>query len=87
MGDWEMGEYAICPKTKSYTPPPPLIKRKLILTPSHIMIIIRLIPPPPPPPPTKKSPPIDSLIPSCLLVVGFLTPVQTSLQMKFFEES
>ena len=66
-----MGE--ICPKTKSY---PLLIEQKLILTPSHIMMILRL----PPPPPEKKSPPIDSLVPS-LLVVGFLPPVQTSLQM------
>ena len=64
----------ICPKTKSY---PPFIKQKLILTPSHIMIILRL---PPPPSPWKKSPPIDSLVPS-LLVVGFLPPVQISLQM------
>ena len=67
-----MGE--ICPQTKSY---PPLIKQKSISTLSHIMIILRLTPPPPPP--LKKSPPIDSLIPS--LLVGFLPPVQTSLQM------
>ena len=32
-----------------------------------------------PPPPWKRSPPIDSLIPS--LLVGFLPPIQTSLQM------
>ena len=62
-----MGE--ICPQTnKSY---PPLIKQKSISTLPHIMIILRLTPPP--------APPIDSLIPS--LLVGFLPPVQTSLQM------
>ena len=68
-GDWEMCE--IRPKTKSYSP---LIKQKLISTPPpHIMIILSLILP------LKKSPSIDSLIPS--LLVGFLPPVQTSLQM------
>ena len=64
-----MGE--VCPKTKSYS-------QKLISTLCHIMIILRLTPPPPTPP-LKKSPFIDSLIPS--LLVGFLPPVQTSLQM------
>ena len=63
-----MGE--ICPQTKSY---PPLIKQKSISTLPHIMIILRLTPP------LKKSPPIDTLMPS--LLVGFLPPVQTSLQM------
>ena len=63
-----MGE--ICPQTKSY---PPLIKQKSISTFPHIMIILRLTPP------LKKSPPIDTLMPS--LLVGFLPPVQTSLQM------
>ena len=63
----------IRPKTKSY---PPLIKQKLISTPPppHIMIILRLTPTL-----KKKSPPIDSLIPS--LLIGFLSPLQTSLQM------
>ena len=70
---WEMGE--ICRKTKSYSP---LIKEKLISTPYHIMIILRLHPPSPPSL-EKKSPPIDSLVPS--LLVGFLPPVQISLQM------
>ena len=37
------------------------------------------------PPAWKKSPPIDSLIPS--LIVGFLPPVQTSLEMSFEESS
>ena len=66
---------------------PPLIKEKLISPPTpHIMIILRLTPHL-----EKKSPPIDSLIPS--LLVGFLPPVQTSLQMtlrrmsKSFKES
>ena len=68
----QMGE--ICLKTKSY---PSLIKQKLLSTPPHIMMILRLTPPPPSP--WKKSPPIDSLIPS--LLVGFLPPVQKSLQM------
>ena len=54
---------------------PPLIKQKLISSPPHIMTILGISPPPP----LKKSPPIDSLIPS--LLVGFLPPVQTSLQM------
>ena len=68
--------FEICPKTKSYSPS--LIKQKLISTPPpHIMIILRLSPPPRPL--EKKSPPIDSLMPS--LLVGFLPPVQTSLQM------
>ena len=68
VGKWV--KYA--PKLSHTTP---LIKQKLISTPPHIMIILRL----PPHPPLKKSPPIDSLIPS--LLVGFLPPVQTSLQM------
>ena len=46
------------------------------------MIILRL---PLPPSPWKKSPPIDPLIPS--LLVGFLSPVQTSLQMTLVKES
>ena len=61
---------------------PPLIKQKLISTPPHIMIILRLLPPPSPTPhplPWKKFPPIESLIPT--LLVGFLPPVQKSLQM------
>ena len=65
-----MGE--ICPKTKSY---PPLIEQKLILTFSHIMMILRSTPPPLP-----LMPPIDALVLS-LLVVGFLPPIQISLQM------
>ena len=66
--------FEICPKTKSYSPS--LIKQKLISTPPSHNDNIKAIPPRPL---EKKSPPIDSLMPS--LLVGFLPPVQTSLQM------
>ena len=55
---------------------PPLIKQKSISTPPSHNDNIEANPPPPP---LKKSPPIDTLMPS--LLVGFLPPVQTSLQM------
>ena len=75
-------EGGMCRKWVKYAPklshtPPPLIKQKLISIPPHIMMILRLTPPPLPP--WKRSLPIDSLIPS--LLVGFLPPIQTSLQM------
>ena len=67
-----MGE--TCPKTKSY---PSLIKQKLISTPPHIVIILRLTPPPLP---LEKS--FLPLIPSYpVILVGFLPPGKTSLQM------
>ena len=60
---------------------PPLIKQKLISTPPLQNDNIKANPPPP----LKKSPPIDSLIPS--LLIGFLPPVQTSLQMTLRHKS
>ena len=71
-GGWEMGE--ICPKTKSY---PPLIKQKLISTLPHKTIILRLTPPH-----LALENSLLPLIPSYpVILVGFLPPVQASLQM------
>ena len=67
-----MGE--ICPKTKSY---PPLIKQKLISTLPHKTIILRLTPPP-----LALENSLLPVIPSYpVILVGFLPPVQASLQM------
>ena len=71
-GGWEMGE--ICPKTKSY---PPLIKQKLISTLPHKTIILRLAPSP-----LALENSLLPVIPSYpVILVGFLPPVQASLQM------
>ena len=72
-GGGGVGKWVKYASKLTHTPPPPFSLSK---TPPHIMKISRLTPPPPL---KKKFPPIDSLIPS--LLIGFLPPIQTSLQM------